>query len=443
MKLLVIGSGGREHALLWALRRSARPLEELYCAPGNAGLAADADCVPINATDTLALAQFAEEKRIDLTIVGGEAPLAAGIVDEFERRGLVIAGAHRSAARLESSKAFAKDFMARHDIPTARYMVAQSANQAREILQSGEFGKEDSAVVVKADGLAAGKGVVVARTRAEALEAVNDLMTGAVAGAEAARCVVIEEALDGREASLLLFSDGHDYALMPAARDHKRVGEHDTGPNTGGMGAITDPSVMDEATLKRVVSEMVEPTLMGARAEGFPFRGVLFLGLMLTAEGPRLLEYNVRFGDPEAQTILIRLQTDLVDIFEAVARGRLSEVPIRWAKESSACVVLAARGYPSRPETGARIEGLERARAHPGVEIFHAGTARSAGGEWLTAGGRVLNVAATGATLDEALARCYGAVGEIQWDGMHYRRDIGKFSEGRGQEGEEAVGGGL
>ncbi|MBA3768022.1 MAG: phosphoribosylamine--glycine ligase, partial [Acidobacteria bacterium] len=374
-------------------------------------------------------------------IVGGEAPLAAGIVDEFERRGLIIAGAHQSAARLESSKAFAKDFMARHHIPTARYAVANSAHEAREILQSGEFGHEDSAVVVKADGLAAGKGVGVARTRAEALDAINDLMTGAVVvvGAEASRRVVIEEALNGREASLLLFSDGHDYALMPSARDHKRVGERDTGPNTGGMGAITDPSVLDEATLTRVVREMVEPTLAGARAEGFPFRGVLFLGLMLTAEGPRLLEYNVRFGDPEAQTILVRLQTDLVDIFEAVARDRLSEVPIQWTRESSACVVLAARGYPAHPETGARIEGLERARAHQGVEIFHAGTARSAGGEWLTAGGRVINVTATAATLDEALARCYSAVGEIHWDGMHYRRDIGKFAEGRGQE---AVGGG-
>lgn len=438
MKLLVIGSGGREHALLWALRKSARPLLELYCAPGNAGLAAHADCVSINATDILALAQFAEEKRIDLTIVGGEAPLAAGIVDEFERRGLMIAGADQSAARLESSKAFAKDFMARHHIPTARYAVAHSLTEAREILQSGEFGEEDSAVVVKADGLAAGKGVVVARTRAEGLEAINDLMAGAVVGTEAARRVVIEEALDGREASLLLFSDGRNYALMPAARDHKRVGEHDTGPNTGGMGAITDSSVLDDATLTRVVREMVEPTLAGVRAEGFPFRGVLFLGLMLTSEGPRVLEYNVRFGDPEAQTILVRLQTDLVDIFEAVARGRLSEVPIQWADRSSACVVLAARGYPAHPETGARIEGLERASAHQGVEIFHAGTARSAGGEWLTAGGRVLNVAATGSTLDEARARCYSAVGEIHWDGMHYRRDIGKFAESAG--GQEAVG---
>jgi phosphoribosylamine---glycine ligase len=438
MKLLVIGSGGREHALVWALRRSARPRLELYCAPGNAGIAEEADCVSINAMDTLALAQFAEEKKIDLTIVGGEAPLAAGIVDEFERRGLLIAGSQQRAARLESSKAFAKDFMARHHIQTARYRVANSTGEAQEILQSGEFGPADSPVVVKADGLAAGKGVVVARTRAEALAAINGLMTGAGPSSEPSCRVVIEEALVGREASLLLFSDGRDYALMPAARDHKRVGEHDTGPNTGGMGAITDPSVLDEQTLARVVREMVEPTLNGARAEGFPFRGVLFIGLMLTAEGPRVLEYNVRFGDPEAQTILVRLQTDLLDIFEAVARGRLSEVSIEWRSESSACVVLAARGYPASPETGAQIEGLERARAHRGVEIFHAGTARSAEGVWLTAGGRVLNVTASAQTLDEALARCYGAVDEIHWDGMHYRRDIGKFVESR--RGQEAGG---
>jgi phosphoribosylamine--glycine ligase len=437
MRILVIGSGGREHALCWALKRNSSGVGvvvsalELYCAPGNAGISELAECVAINAMDISVLARFAEEKKIDLTIVGGEAPLAAGIVDEFERRGLTIAGANQAAARLESSKAFAKDFMARHRIPTARYALAASVREAQDILHGGEFGAADSPVVVKADGLAAGKGVIVASTRAEASDAINDLMVGQAVGPEAARRVVIEEALVGREASLLLFADGRDYALMPAARDHKRVGEQDTGPNTGGMGAITDPSVLDTETLSRVVGEVVEPTLAGARAEGFPFRGVLFVGLMLTADGPRVLEYNVRFGDPEAQTILVRLQTDLVSIFEAVARGRLSEVSIRWANESSACVVLAARGYPAHTETGARIEGLERARAREGVQVFHAGTSRSAGGEWLTAGGRVLGVTATAETLDAALARCYAAASEIRWDGMHYRRDIGTFVENR------------
>jgi len=428
MNILVIGSGGREHALSWALSKSARRPLKLFCAPGNAGIGEVAESVDIGATDVAALAQFAEEKGIDLTIVGSEAPLAAGLVDEFERRGLRAAGASRAAARLESSKAFAKDFMARHNIPTARYRIVNSPRDAQRVLGSGEFGAEDSAVVVKADGLAAGKGVIVARSRSEATSAVNVLMEGGLVGADAAKRVVLEEALEGREASLLLFADGRDYALMPAARDHKRVGENDTGPNTGGMGAITDPSVLDEGTLGRVVREVVEPTLEGARAEGFPFRGVLFIGLMLTGDGPRVLEYNVRFGDPEAQAILVRSQSDLIDVFERVARGGLGEVPVRWSDESSACVVLAARGYPARPETGARIEGLDCAARHEGVRLFHAGTSRTESGDWLTAGGRVLNVTSTAPTLDDALARCYEAVSDIHWDGMHFRRDIGKFS---------------
>jgi phosphoribosylamine--glycine ligase len=428
MNILVIGSGGREHALLWALQKSARGAVKLFCAPGNAGIAQIAECVDINATDVSSLARFAEEKRIDLTIVGSEAPLAAGLVDEFERRGLGVAGASRAAARLESSKAFAKDFMAHHSVPTARYKIANSVSEAQRILKSGEFGSEDTSVVIKADGLAAGKGVIVARSRSEASSAVNVLMEGRLVAPESAKRIVIEEALEGRESSLLLFSDGRDYALMPAARDHKRVGENDTGPNTGGMGAITDPSVLDEETLSRVVREVVEPTLEGARVEGFRFRGILFIGLMLTSDGPRVLEYNVRFGDPEAQAILVRLQTDLIDVFEAVARGGLGQVPVQWSNESSACVVLASRGYPSRPETGARIEGLEASAPHEGVRIFHAGTSRSASGDWLTSGGRVLGVTATAQNLESALQRCYNAVNDIHWNGMHYRRDIGKFS---------------
>jgi phosphoribosylamine--glycine ligase len=429
MKILVIGSGGREHALCWALGQNALPGHSIICAPGNAGISQNALCVPLGATDVPALARFAEEERVDLTVVGGEAPLAAGIVDEFERRGLPIAGAHSAAAQLEASKAFAKDFMSRQRIPTARYRIISSIEEARASLESGEFGAAFDSVVVKADGLAAGKGVIVARSHAEALNAVKDLMGGELVGAEAARRIVIEETLKGREASLLLFSDGRDYALMPAARDHKRVGENDTGPNTGGMGVVTDSSVLDEATLRRVVREVVEPTLAGAAAEGIPFRGVLFVGLMLTADGPRVLEYNVRFGDPEAQAILVRLRTSLVDVCEAVARGRLGQLNVEWSNEASACVVLAARGYPAKPETGQRIEGLEQAARQEGVRIFHAGTTRAQGGDWLTAGGRVLGVTATGLTLDEALRRCYTAVADIHWDGMHYRRDIGKQSD--------------
>jgi phosphoribosylamine--glycine ligase len=429
MKLLVIGSGGREHALVWALGRSPRSQLKIYCAPGNAGISRHAECVSLSPTDTKGLARFAESEGIDLTIVGGEAPLAAGVVDEFEARDLLIAGPKLDGARLEASKAFAKEFMARHGIPTGRFRVADSAEEALEILGSGEFGGRDSAVVVKADGLAAGKGVVVARSRGEAESAVRGLMIEGVAGRDAARRVVLEEALEGREASLLLFADGRDFALMPAARDHKRVGEGDTGPNTGGMGAITDRGVLDEETLRCSIREIVEPTLHAARQEGFPFRGVLFIGLMLTSEGPRVLEYNVRFGDPETQAILVRLESDLVEIFESVARGRLSEVPVEWSEEASACVVLASRGYPAHPETGGVIMGLERADLHEGVKVFHAGTALDKEDRWVAAGGRVLGVTAKDKTLDGALRRCYGAVSEISWDGMQYRRDIGKFVE--------------
>ena len=426
MRILTIGSGGREHALVWALRKtSTRPLE-IFCAPGNAGIAQDAECLSVAPTDITALAGLVKEKRIDLTIVGPEGPLALGIVDEFNRRDLRIVGPDSRAARLESSKAFAKDFMLRHRIPTARHRIAESFDEAKEILESGEFGGEDAPVVVKADGLAAGKGVIIAASRAEAERAVRDLVSGGTVSAEASRRIVIEEALSGSEASLLLFSDGKDFRLMPAARDHKRVGEDDTGPNTGGMGSITDSSVLDSATLDRVIREIVEPTLCGAREEGFAFRGILFIGLMLTVDGPRVLEYNVRFGDPETQAILVRLQTDLAEILEAIVETSLGQLEVSWSREPSACVVLAARGYPAKPDTGACIDGLERAAQREKVALFHAATSLGENGEWLTAGGRVLNVTATGGTLGLALERCYQAVGDIRWDGMHYRRDIGR-----------------
>jgi len=422
MRVLVVGSGGREHALVWALKKTSTRPVEIFCAPGNAGIAEIAQCVSIGATDVSALADFADREQIDLTMVGPEASLAEGIVDEFELRGLRIVGPGREAARLETSKAFAKDFMHRHGIPTARYRVADSVNEAIAILRSGELGDENSPVVVKADGLAAGKGVVVARSRDEAERALADLVT---LGSAAER-IIIEEALTGREASVLLFSDGEDFRLMPAARDHKRVGEGDTGSNTGGMGSITDASVIDNRYLKRITTEVVEPSLHGAREEGSPFRGILFIGLMLTGDGPRVLEYNVRFGDPETQAILVRLQTDLTDIFEAIVDQRLGEIDVQWSNDSSACVVLAARGYPGKPETGTVIEGLDRAAQRNNVAIFHAATSRGPSGEWLTAGGRVLGVTATGETLDDALSWCYAEIGNIHWKGMHYRRDIGR-----------------
>ena len=315
--------------------------------------------------------------------------------------------------------------MRRHSIPTARYRIASSADEAIGILQSDDFGDRSAPVVVKADGLAAGKGVIVAKSRPEAIRAIEDLVGGAVSS-EATRLIIIEEALAGREVSLLLFSDGKDFRLMPASRDHKRVGEDDTGPNTGGMGSITDAGILDEAMRDLIVRQVVQPTLQGVRDEGFPFRGVLFLGLMLTPDGPRVLEYNVRFGDPETQAIMMRLKSDLCEVFQAISEERLGELEIEWSVEPSACVVLAARGYPARPEIGSVIEGLAQIEQSENVAIFHAATSRGPNGEWLTKGGRVLGVTARGKTLEVALSRCYGAIANIHWDGMHYRRDIGR-----------------
>lgn len=423
MRVLVIGSGGREHAILWAVQQtSQRPLQ-LFCAPGNGGIAQLATCVALSANDIPALVNFARDKAIDLTVVGPEAPLAEGVVDAFQAAGLRIMGPTRAASRLEASKVFAKDFMRRHAIPTAPYVVAQSREEALDHLRA--FGTADAPVVAKADGLAAGKGVIVARSPAEASRAIKELTNGTVVNAAAAKQIVIEEALTGSEVSVLLFADGHNYALMPAARDHKRIGEGDTGPNTGGMGAITDASVIDPATLQRIVREVVEPTLNGAAEEGFSFKGILFIGLMLTADGPKVLEYNVRFGDPETQAILVRLKTDLLKIFEAVIDGNLASVDVKWTNQSSACVVLASAGYPGKYNSGVPINGLE---ADADVQIFHAGTKLS-DGQFLTAGGRVLGVTSAAGTLADALDNCYQAITRINWPGMQYRRDIGAFRD--------------
>ena len=426
-KVLIIGSGGREHAIAWALRNTSTAPLEIYCAPGNGGIAQIAQTAEISVDDHAALASFVETQQIDLTFVGPEAPLAAGIVDFFTERGLRIVGPTAAAARLEGSKIFAKDFMARHKIPTAAYRVAASPQEAIESLRSGEFGDAQSRVVIKADGLAAGKGVVVATNHAEAEKAIQDLMVHHVAGAEAAQRVVLEEALTGVEASLLLFADGRDYALMPAARDHKRIGENNTGPNTGGMGTITDASVLNKSVQDRVVREIVEPTLAGAREEGFAFQGILFLGLMLTEDGPKLLEYNVRFGDPETQAILVRLRTDLFSIFEAMHNQTLRDLQVVWSEGSSACVVAANKGYPGKYEKGAVIEGLESVN-NDSVQVFHAGTAQDAEGRFIATGGRVLGVTAAAESLSTALNRCYESLGKIQWPGMQFRRDIGRLA---------------
>lgn len=430
MKAMVIGSGGREHAILWALKRTSTVTLDLYCAPGNGGISELAECVPIPPTDTLSLINFARSNAIDLTIVGPEVPLAEGIVDKFERSGLRIVGPSAAASRLESSKGFAKDFMRRHQIPTADYFIARSEAEALESLRSGRFGSADSAVVVKADGLAAGKGVIVAPSHMAAEQAVAALRGGALVSPDAVTQIVIEEALQGREVSVLLFSDGRDYALMPPARDHKRIGENDTGPNTGGMGAITDASVVDNETLDRIVREVVEPTLKGAAQEGFPFRGILFVGLMLTADGPKVLEYNVRFGDPETQAILMRLESDLFRVFQSLVNGDLRNTAVDWSSKSSACVVLASEGYPGAYRTGLHISGLNHLDSlRADLQVFHAGTSKAVDGAFVTSGGRVLGIAAVGPTLEQSLEKCYAGIEAIAWEGMQYRRDIGRFRE--------------
>lgn len=435
MNILVVGSGGREHAICYAFAKSGRS-GRIFCAPGNAGIAQIAECVPLEADNVELLADFAALHAVDLTFVGGESPLAAGIVDNFEQKDLRILGASRKAAQLESSKAFAKDFMQRHGVPTANYALADSVDEAVTLLESGNFGGEDDPVVVKADGLAAGKGVVVALDRSEAIDAIKGLEQSV--GAAAADKIVLEECLFGREVSLIMFVDGEDFALMPPTRDHKRIGDGDTGPNTGGMGTITDDGLLTGDQLRVVVETMIGPTLRGCIAEGFRFRGILFLGLMMTPNGPKLLEYNVRFGDPETQSILVRLETDLVDICEAMLDGTLGKMEIEWRSGNSSTVVLAAEGYPQSPRKGDLISGLAKAAAVEGVTIFHAGTAVAAEGAaagdnntkssngFVTAGGRVLGVTAVAESLQESLDIAYEAVEKISWNGMQYRRDIGK-----------------
>jgi phosphoribosylamine--glycine ligase len=399
----------------------------VLCAPGNAGIAQIAECVPIAADDIRPLAEFAVSNAIDLTFVGGEVPLALGIVDEFEARGLAVVGPLRAAARLESSKAFAKDFMARHGVPTAKYVIAHSPGFALLELESGDFGGSDNAVVVKADGLAAGKGVVVAGNRHEAEIAINELAN--IAGSAAAEKIVLEECLVGKEVSVLAFVNGEQYALMPPVRDHKRIGDGDTGPNTGGMGTITDPPLLSADQITEIEEQIIRPTLHGCVKEDMAFRGILFLGVMMTASGPKLLEYNVRFGDPETQAILVRLDTHLVDICAAmlgIGGASLADVDIEWRGGSSACVVLASEGYPQKPRTGDAISGLDEATATANVQIFHAGTSSGTDGKFATAGGRVVGVTATGDDLGDALKSAYAAAAKISWPGMQYRKDIGK-----------------
>src|SRR5215510_6976555 len=420
MKVFVIGSGGREHALVWSLARS--PLvKQVYSATANAGILKQTTPASVNAGDRNLIADFAAREKIDLVVIGPEQPLVDGLSDALTARGVACFGPSQAAARLEGSKVFAKEFMARHNIPTARYRIVDSAEDAMQAVSSGMFGFP---VVVKAEGLAAGKGVIIAEDAAQARQAVEDFLVDRKLGEAGAR-LVIEECLVGRELSYLVFSDGKDYASMPVAQDHKRAFDSDRGPNTGGMGAFSTPGLLDARLERRIVVEVVEPTLDAAREEGFPFRGVLYCGLMITPEGPKTLEYNVRFGDPETQAILRRLDSDFAEIALAVAQGRLSRVKPRWSEEAATCVVMASAGYPGNYSTGKTITGIDEAERLESVVVFHAGTKLNADGETETAGGRVLGVTARAATLEDATARAYEALNEIEFDGMRFRRDIG------------------
>ncbi|MEK6321071.1 MAG: phosphoribosylamine--glycine ligase [Acidobacteriota bacterium] len=418
MNILVIGSGGREHAIAWKLATSPHT-SHLYCAPGNAGISEIAICVPANVNDPIALGSLAESVQADLTVVGPEAPLVAGVAEAFHARGLRLAGPSSAAARLEGSKIFAKEFTARHSIPTARFIACESPDSAREALRKGfQF-----PVVVKADGLAAGKGVRIASDQQEFEAAISDLMVERVFG-EAGSRVLLEECLVGREASLMIFTGGRDFRTIVPAQDYKRVCDGDQGPNTGGMGSFSTPGLIDDTTLARITREIIEPTLEGMTAEGNPFSGVLYVGLMLTRDGPMLIEYNARMGDPETQAVLARLDSDLLEIFDAIVEGRIGEIPINWSAESSVCIVAASGGYPGEFEKGKPITGLDAAKSIDGVVVFHAGTKLNNDGRFVTSGGRVLGVTARAKTLELARQRAYEGVGKISFEGMHYRTDI-------------------
>jgi phosphoribosylamine--glycine ligase len=417
MKVLILGSGGREHALTWAVARSER-VTEVVCAPGNGGMAQMARCVPINLKDVNAVVRLAEAEQPALTIVGPELPLSLGVVDELEKRGLRVFGPTRVAAMLETSKGFAKRFLQRHNIPTAKYAVCATAAELEKAVEAFH-----PPIVVKADGLAAGKGVIICASRSTALEAAHGLFSGELLG-EAERQVVIEEFLEGDEISFLCLSDGQHVVPLLPAQDHKRIGEGDTGPNTGGMGVYTTDELLEPAMREWIVRHIAEPTVRGMAEEDMPFVGVLYCGLMMTARGPQVLEFNVRFGDPETQAILVRLESDLVDVLEASIDGRLNEMELRWTPGASACVVAASSGYPGAYKTGLPISGLGAAVQVPGVQVFHAGSAQ-VGPQLLTAGGRVLGVTTAGESLQEALARAYQALSEIEFEGIYYRHDIG------------------
>ncbi|MFY9624321.1 MAG: phosphoribosylamine--glycine ligase [Rhodoplanes sp.] len=417
MNILLLGSGGREHALAWKM--AASPLtDQLYCAPGNAGIAREATCVALNPADHAAVVAFCKSHAIDLVVVGPEAPLVAGIVDDLEAAGIKAFGPSKAAARLEGSKGFAKDLCRAHNIPTAAYERFAQAAPAKAYARA-----RGAPIVVKADGLAAGKGVIVATTVAEA-EAAIDMILGGGLGAAGAE-LVVEDFLEGEEASFFALCDGETALPLASAQDHKRVFDSDTGPNTGGMGAYSPAPVMTEEMTQRTLDEIVRPTLRAMKELGAPFKGVLFAGLMITRAGPQLIEYNIRFGDPECQPLMLRLKSDLVPALMAARDGMLKNFDLRWHDDAALTVVMATKGYPGDYAKGSVIDGLAEAAAVEGVEIFHAGTAIGADGRVIANGGRVLGVSAIGRTVADAQARAYAAVDEIRWPEGFCRRDIG------------------
>ncbi|HWR34289.1 MAG TPA: phosphoribosylamine--glycine ligase [Clostridia bacterium] len=416
MRVLVLGSGGREHALVWKLRQSPR-VTELFCAPGNGGICDAAECVAVDLKSVDSIVEIANRIRPDLTVVGPELPLMMGVVDEFQRRGWPIFGPTQAAARLESSKSFAKEFMQRHRIPTARYAICTTDQEVKDALAHFH-----PPIVVKADGLAAGKGVVIAKTKEEATTVAAEMLSGKMLG-DAGRRVVVEEFLEGEELSFLVMSDGERVAPLVAAQDHKRVGDGDTGPNTGGMGAYSTANIVDDKMRDWLIAHVARPVVAGMAAEGAEYKGILYCGLMMTARGPVVLEFNCRLGDPETQPILMRMESDLVEAIEASIEGRVSDGDFKWSSDAAVCVVVASGGYPGAFEVGKRIQGIEAADELPGVKVFHAGTDKR-DGAFYTSGGRVLGVTARGTTLQEAVSRAYEATGKIHFEDMHYRKDI-------------------
>ena len=416
MKVLVLGSGGREHALVWKLKQSPR-VTTLFCAPGNGGIAKDAECRPVDLKSVDSIVALGQQLCPDLTVVGPELPLMLGVVDEFTQRGWPVFGPTKAAAQLESSKSFAKEFLHRHHIPTAPYAICDSVEEVRAALAHFH-----APVVVKADGLAAGKGVVIAASKEEAASVAAEMLSGKMVGTAGAR-VVLEECLKGDELSFLVLSDGERVVPLVAAQDHKRVGDGDTGPNTGGMGAYSTAAIIDDKMRDWLVNHIAKPVVAGMKAEGAEFKGVLYCGLMMTARGPMVLEFNCRFGDPETQPILMRLESDLADALEASIQGRVSDGDFRWSSDASVCVVMASGGYPGTFDMGKKITGLHEAGAAAGVQVFHAGTV-TRDGDYYTSGGRVLGVSARAADLQTAVERAYEACQKIRFDGAHYRKDI-------------------